>query len=281
MNDLIIDTVAFSKEESNFDTYEIIDTDWKDEYGLVVLLKEKKKYTLFFNEENFLSLNLKVDFPIVRWVDRETIVIVDSREELKKDNVFILNINGIIVDSFNCGDGVEDVEVGKEGIWISYFDEGVFGSGISTEGLVLFNLEGKVLFRYHSDLFKGPIIDDCYAISKGKGSSIWLFPYSEFPLLQLYPESREIKTYKVPVKFRGSHAISIRGKYAYFYGGYGSKGTLYCWEIGKKKHEMIGKIDGITRGLGNGESNHFISMSDKLIRLHKIIKDDEFSFLKH
>lgn len=56
------------------------------------------------------------------------------------------------------------------------------------------------------------------------------------------------------------------------------KGTLYCWEIGKKKHEMIGKIDGIIRGLGNGESNHFISKSDEFIRLHKIIKDDEFSF---
>lgn len=278
MNDLILDTVAFSKLESNFDTYEIIDADWKDEYGLVVLLKEKKKYMLFFNDENFVSLNLKVDFPIVRWVDRETIVIVDSREELNKDNAFILNMNGIIVDSFNCGDGVEDLEVGKEGIWISYFDEGVFGSGISTEGLVLFSLEGKVLFRYHSDLLKGPSIDDCYAISKGKGSTIWLFPYSEFPLIQLYPESRDIKTYKVPGKFRGSHAISIRGKYAYFYGGYSSKYELYCWEIGKKKHEMIGRIDGIARGLGNGESNHFISKSDKFIRLHRIIKDDEFSF---
>ncbi|XRG79907.1 hypothetical protein V5E38_06210 [Rossellomorea sp. GAMAL-10_SWC] len=130
------------------------------------------------------------------------------------------------------GDGVEDVQVGKEGIWISYFDEGVFGRGISTEGLVLFSLEGKVLFRYHSDLLKGPSIDDCYAISKGKGSTIWLFPYSEFPLIQLYPESRDIKTYKVPVKFRGSHAISIRGKYAYFYGGYSSKYELYCWGIG-------------------------------------------------
>ncbi|WP_088071959.1 TetR family transcriptional regulator [Gottfriedia luciferensis] len=278
MNDLIFDTLVFSKVESNFEKYEIIDADWKDEYGLIVLLKEKKKYILFFNDENFLSINLKVDFPIVRWVDGETIVIVDSREELKKDNVFILNIDGKIVDSFNCGDGVEDVEVGKEGIWISYFDEGVFGSGISTEGLVLFSLEGKIIFRYHSDLLKCPIIDDCYAISKGKGSSIWVFPYSEFPLLQLYPESREIKIYKVPVKFRGSHAISIRGKYAYFCGGYDSKGKLYCWEIGKEKYEMIGRIDGITRGLANGESNHFMSISDKFIRLHKIIKDDEFNF---
>jgi hypothetical protein len=52
LNDLILDTVVFSKEESNFDTYEIIDTDWKDEFGIIVLLKEKKKYMLFFNDEN-------------------------------------------------------------------------------------------------------------------------------------------------------------------------------------------------------------------------------------
>lgn len=275
---MILDTLVFSKDESKLESYEIIDADWKDDHGLAVLLKEKKNYILFFNNESFLTLNLKLNFPMVRWVDNDIIVIVDSRDDFNKDNVFILNIDGNVIDSFNCGDGVEDVEVGKEGIWISYFDEGVFGNGISTEGLVLFSLNGKLIFRYHSDLLDGPHIDSCYAISKGKGSSIWLFPYSEFPLIQLYPESRERKIYEVPRKLRGSHAICIRGKYAYFYDRYDSKGELYCWEIGKKKLEMIGKLDGITRGISNGESNHFISISDKFIKLHKIIKEDEFIF---
>ncbi|MET3195183.1 TetR family transcriptional regulator [Bacillus sp. OAE603] len=278
MNELILDTVLFSKVASKLETYEIFDADWKDEYGLVVILKEKKKFMLFFNDEIFLSLNIKIDFPIVRWVDNNTIIIVDTRDDSNKDNVFILNLDGIVIDSFNCGDGVEDVDVGEEGIWISYFDEGVFGNGISTEGLVLFSLNGKIIFRYHSDLLNRPPIDDCYAITKGRGSSIWLFPYSEFPLIQLYPESREIKTYKVPPKLRGSNAICIRGKYAYFYGRYDSSGELFCWEIGKKKLEKIGNINGIIRGISNGERNHFISISDENIKLHRIIIDDEFNF---
>ncbi|KAB7709248.1 TetR family transcriptional regulator [Bacillus aerolatus] len=268
----------FSKSAANLGSYEIINADWKDNYGLVVILKEQRQFMIRLNNDNFLIPNIKLGFPMVRWIDKDTIVIANPRNESQKDNVFILNLSGTILSSFNGGDGIEGIEVSKEGIWISYFDEGVFGDGISTEGLVLFSFSGNIIFRYHSDLLDRPWIADCYAICKGNGSSIWLFPYTEFPLLQVFPESRIINSYKVPKKLHGSNAICIRGKYAYFYDRYDSNGELFCWEIGKKQAQLMGKIDGTARGLHNGENSHFISISEEFIKLHRIINDDEYNY---
>jgi len=48
--------------------------------------------------------------------------------------------------TFYVGDGIEDFEVVKKGIVITYFDEGIYGSkGPSNEGLVLFDFNGQIL----------------------------------------------------------------------------------------------------------------------------------------
>lgn len=277
MSDYIVETMAFSNAGFNLGSYEIRDADWKDDYGLVVLLQEKRKFIIFINNKTFLTPSIKLHYPIVRWSDKDRIVICNPRVDSKEDNVFILNLAGTILDSFNCGDGVEDIEVGKEGIWISYFDEGVFGDGLSTEGLVLFSFTGDVIFRYHTDLLERPGIADCYAISKGEGSSIWLFPYTDFPLIQVFPDRREIHSYKVPDKVHGSKAICVRGNYAYFNGGYNAngKGYLFCWKIGAKQPQLMGNIERMSRGLGNGEKNHFISISEEFVTLHRLTNDEE------
>lgn len=212
----ILDDIVFSKVASKLDSYKIIDADWKDHLGIVVILKEKRQFMILLKDDNFLLPPLKLHYPIVRWIDEDKLLIANKRNDTKMDNVFILNLAGTILVSFNGGDGIEDIEVGKEGIWISYFDEGVFGNGISTEGLVLFDFTGNVIFRYHSDLMDRPLISDCCAICKGKGSSVWLFPYSDFRLLQIYPDSKIINYHKVSEKLYGSNALCVRGNYAYF-----------------------------------------------------------------
>jgi hypothetical protein len=274
----ILNDVVFSKAASKLDSYKIIDADWKDDYGLVVILKEKRQFMILLNDDNILTPPLKLHYPIMRWIDKDKLLIADPRNDTRIDNIFILNLTtGTILGSFNGGDGIEDIEVSKEGIWISYFDEGVFGNGISTEGLVLFDFTGNVIFRYHSDLMDRPLIADCYAICKGKGSSIWLFPYTKFPLLQVYPESKILNSHKVPEKLHGSKAICVRGKYAYFFDRYNSNGELFCWEIGKKQPQLLGKIDGMTRGLSNRENNHFISVSEEFVKLYRIMNDNEYN----
>ncbi|WP_230199546.1 TetR family transcriptional regulator [Bacillus testis] len=273
----ILDQIVFSKEASNLDSYKIIDADWKDNLGVAVVLKVKRQLMILLNENDFLTIPFKLQYSIVRWIDKNTLLIADSRNENDLDNVFILNLAGKILVSFNGGDGIEDIEIGKEGIWISYFDEGVFGNGISTEGLVLFDFTGKAVFRYHSDLTIRPSISDCYAICKGKASSVWLFPYSNFCLIQIYPETKAINYYKVPQKLYGSQALCVRGNYAYFFDRYNSDDELFSWEIGEKKPQLIGKIDGVLRGLSNSENNHFISISEEFVKLYKIINADEYN----
>jgi len=273
----ISNRLVFSKEHTPLTSYEIIDADWNDEFGLVVILQEKQEFKVVYNEKIFIP-NIELYYPIIRWIDNETLVIANPRTELSEDNVFIFNLSGTILGSFNCGDGIENLEVNKEGIWISYFDEGVFGTGISTEGLVLSDFTGNVIFRFHSDLLNGPSIDDCYAICKGKGNSIWLFPYMNFPLVQVFPESRIVKSYKVPKKLHGSKAICVRGKYSYFYNSYNSDAEFFSWEIGKKQFQSLGKFDGMARGLGNSENNHFISISEESINLLRIHNVDEYNF---
>lgn len=273
----IMDNVIFSKTASKLGSYEIIDADWKDDNGLLVILKEKRHFLLFINDSSCLTPSFKLEFPMIRWIDRDKILIANSRNETDIDNIFIMDLNGAIVNSFNGGDGIEDLEVSEEGIWISYFDEGVYGGGISTEGLVLFDFSGKVIFRYYTDLVDCPPIDDCYAICKGKGSSLWLFPYSEFPLLQVYPDSKTVHSYKVPEILHGSNSICIRGNYAYFVGGYKLKDELFYWEIEREKPHLLGKIDGIIRGLSNGQLNHFISISEEFVRLYRVINDEEYN----
>ncbi|SFC93698.1 hypothetical protein SAMN05443252_10913 [Bacillus sp. OV322] len=102
-------------------------------------------------------------------------------------------------------------------------------------------------------------------------------PHTDFPLLQIYPESKIINYHKVPEKLYGSHALCVRGNYAYFFGSYDSNGELFSWYIGKKKPQFLGKIDGMVRGLSHRENNHFISISEEFVTLYKIINDEEYS----
>jgi hypothetical protein len=278
MSENIINTLVFSRSESHFGTFEIIDADWQDDCGLIAVLIDNKSFMIIYGDDKFLFPEIKLNYPIIRWIDNKTFLVANPRNSANKDNVFILDIAGRVIGSFNCGDGIEDIEVCKDGIWISYFDEGVLGSGISREGLILFNNNGDPIFRYHSDLLEGPSIADCYAICKGLGSSIWLFPYTDFPLLQIFPDTKSLISYQVPKKLHGSNAICIRGKYAYFFGSYKSKGDLYSLEIGKKHLNFLGTIDGNVRGLSNGEHNHFISYTNEFIKLHRVINDNEYDF---
>lgn len=281
MNEKIIDTIMFPKVASNLNSYRIIDADWKDSYGLVLVLKEDHQYRILLNHEHVFVPAIIMNFPIVRWINKDTFVIANVRTKLNKDNIFILNSSGTIFNSFHGGDAIEAMEVSKEGIWISYFEEGIYGRGISTEGLVLFSFTGQVLFRYHSDLEDAPRISECIGICKGKGSSIWLFPSTNLlfsPLIQVYPELRKINIFTGSHEIDGSQAICVRGKYFYFVEGYNSQGNIYCWEEGKTHPQLIGKINGMTRGLANRETNHFISISAESVTLHKIVNENEYNY---
>ncbi|MCD7035345.1 TetR family transcriptional regulator [Metabacillus sp. GX 13764] len=272
----MIETVLYSIPQSETNS-ELIDCDWNDNYGLLAVIEKNKKLIIQIGDRQ-LSLDIHCDYPLIRWIDSTHFLIADTRNDGTRKNLHILNTNGEIQNSFNGGDGIQDIVASEEGIWISYFDEGVFGSGISTEGLVLFSYDGTPEFKYHSELIDGPPIAECYAIGKAGSSLLWLFPYTDFPLICVNPVEKTLISYEVPEVLHGSNAICVRGFYAYFYEPYHSEGELYCWKIGKSKPEIIGEIPGRVRGLATREANHFISMHEHQIRVYRIVNQGETEY---
>ncbi|MCS1352184.1 TetR family transcriptional regulator [Mechercharimyces sp. CAU 1602] len=272
----IIEKNLYTLKSKNKNT-KIIDCDWKDDYGLLMLIEENNQFILKINDGTMYLTNLGIrrfHSLFIRWIDKYHFLIANSRNE-DRMNLHIFDMNGIKQNHFNCGDGIEDILVNNESIWISYFDEGVFGDSIGHEGLIQFNYEGTPVLRYHTDLLGAPLIDDCYAICKGKGSSIWIFPYSDFPLLQIDSSSKTYTSYKTPKEVHGSYALCARGKNAYFQGSYRPKERLYSWRIGQGRPKPIGNIPGYVRGLGDNETHHFLSINNDDVNVYRIINPEE------
>jgi len=109
------------------------------------------------------------------------------------------------------GDAIESIQTTTDGrIWVSYFDEGVFGNGIGRQGLVCFDSSGNGLFKYaeFAEQNNLPMICDCYALNVDASGDVWLNYYMDFPLVRLHHHTLE----KVWPEFGVlGNAFAIRG----------------------------------------------------------------------
>jgi len=91
--------------------------------------------------------------------------------------------------TLDLGDAIEDVQTTAGGkIWVSYFDEGVYGSGLQNQqGVLCFNQSGEIIFKYFDFAKKHdlPFVDDCYAMNVPSEDEVWLCYYSAFPLVAI------------------------------------------------------------------------------------------------
>ena len=104
------------------------------------------------------------------------------------DGVRCYDSAGALKELLDLGKGIAYVQTEPSGrIWVSYYDEGVYGSGISTEGLVCFDGAGTPVFRYQefAEQNELPHIDDCYAMNVSAAGDVWVNYYSDFPLVCL------------------------------------------------------------------------------------------------
>jgi hypothetical protein len=87
------------------------------------------------------------------------------------------------------GDASKDVQTTPKGkIWVSYFDEGVYGGGVgSQQGIVCFDSLGHPIFKYFdfAEANELPFIDDCYAMNVVSEDEVWLSYYAAFPLVSI------------------------------------------------------------------------------------------------
>jgi hypothetical protein len=159
---------------------------------------------------------------------------VRPRAKSEQDaNAGLYDSSGQLVSGFHAGDGIEDIQATEDGqIWISYFDEGVFGNlSLGSAGLVCFDGQGNVLFQY-SDLQRPDglrPIADCYALNVATREDTWFYYYVEFPLVHL--TDYQLSRYWTDLPIRGSKAFAICGDSALFSGGYGQNDRFFLLSL--------------------------------------------------
>ncbi|WP_002149942.1 hypothetical protein [Bacillus cereus] len=166
--------------------------DYKQNVMLLVQDKQNRPCMIYLdkNSENISTFNLNVNINVesVRCIQRigEKWLLIFNYED---DNAVIYNPDGSEHCKFYAGEGIQDCQVDvNEEIWVSYCDEGVFGeSSIGANGIVAFDSTGHLFFNNYDqyvERFNVPPIDDCYAMNVIDGD-VWLYYYSEFPLVQM------------------------------------------------------------------------------------------------
>jgi hypothetical protein len=159
-------------------------------------------------------------------------------------NAHVFDSSGKHLRSFYAGDGIQDMQVTANGqVWVSYFDEGVFsGKSLSESGLVCLDAHGECSFRYPgADGGAPPGITDCYALNVASDRVVWLYYYTDFPLVRLVDGKVDGVWLNVPVE--GSSAFAVRGDKVLFAGGYGQKDELFLVQLATMKCRPLLAID--------------------------------------
>ena len=81
---------------------------------------------------------------------------------------------------FHAGDGINHLQCDdRGGLWVGYFDEGVFGNTIASHGIVRFTRDGEI-----SSYLASITLDDCYSLNVGTAAT-WSCWYTGFPVVRL------------------------------------------------------------------------------------------------
>lgn len=170
---------------------------------------------------------LETRLPLVQALPNGEILIVDKLCERHDDeshdlNASIYSSNGSLVRRFLVGDGIREVQTTPDGrIWISYTDEGIFGTDgwhhgpVGAAGLLRWATDGTLEWEYAPP----PGLDwmaDCEALNVADDAT-WACYYDGFPLVRIAPDDT-ITVWPTPI--RGADAIATGGGWVTFYGGY-------------------------------------------------------------
>jgi hypothetical protein len=230
-----------------------------------IAITDKGRVVSLFDK---IEISHSFEFPIIRQINDNSFLIADSRTREKTGNCFIYDLKGNALRQFFAGDGIQDIEMFRDKIIVTYFDEGVYGAdGPSNGGLVLFDFDGKILSKYnekHGD----QIISDCYCICKHGANRVLFLPYIEFPLIELNLDTGDERKFEIPEHLKGSNGLTSTADSIIFHSPYVDERGIYKWRTGDKTAERIGEYSEGLHGLKNGR---FISSGQKgftIVRKH-------------
>ncbi|MGI0009917.1 MAG: hypothetical protein ACREAE_00785, partial [Nitrosopumilaceae archaeon] len=202
-----------------------------------------------------VALPQQLGFPLVRAIDDETALVINSRTGWLEKNAWIITSAGEVNAHFYAGDAVQDLLASKTFLVVTYFDESAYiSSMIEGNGVAIFDIEGNFLFGY-KDLFGDEAVDvaDCYAACWAEENHVLFFPYTDFPLVSFDLESKTQKVWKTPSVVVGSDAISSLGDRIYFHSPYRDESGIYEWQIGNESAQRINSYSSHLRGLPKGQ----------------------------
>jgi hypothetical protein len=159
-------------------------------------------------------------------------------------NAHVHSASGERLYAFHAGDGVQDVQSTFDGlVWISYFDEGVFGdTDLGSSGLVCLDDRGDCRFRFTDTVGEGvPGIADCYALNVVSSREVWLDYYTDFPMVKLV--DGKVAGCWSGIRVKGSPAFAVAGDQTLFAGGYGEKETLRLVRLGEQRAMKLVPVD--------------------------------------
>jgi hypothetical protein len=212
------------------------------------------------------------NFHFVQPLGRDQWLLVRGRADNENDqNATVFDMRGQPQRSFHAGDGVADVQTTENGeIWISYFDEGVFGdTELGQAGLVCLDGNGKLLVQYNSGVGPSYIVD-CYAINVCSHKETWLYYYTDFPLVQLLDWRPAGIWQDMPV--HGSHGFAVSDGLVLFCGSYNKRDRLFLVRLELMSVEEMDVLDRhgepLTgfRGIGRRSTLHLFA-AEALYRL--------------
>ncbi|WP_417390555.1 hypothetical protein [Gimesia sp.] len=180
--------------------------------------------------EDWFSIDLSPtseNFHSIQPIGNQEWLLVRCRASGDQDrNAHVYGADGEHLRCFPAGDGIENVQVTKDSkIWISYFDEGVFGDcELSRSGLVCLDHVGEQVFDFHSVCIEADQIIDCYALNVCSSHETWLYYYTDFPVVRITNHKVNGIWRNIPVS--GSHAFAVSKENVLFSGGYNNRTDL-------------------------------------------------------
>lgn len=206
----------------------------------------------------------------------DELLLVCARSHYKSPDDFerngrVYTRDGKFAREILLGDGIQSVQATSGGeIWTSYFDEGVFGNygwqtPVGASGLVAWNSRGDKQYEFEPGEGLDSICD-CYALNVESEDDVWLYYYTEFPLVRLH--NHEIQSiWKIPLG--GSDAFAVFAGHALFRGGYKDRDTFQLFALGKGGNaKLLAKVEmrnengsklAADRAVGRADIIYFIS----------------------
>ncbi len=197
--------------------------------------------------EEWVHLDLPAtaeNYHAVQPLPRQRWLLVRGRASGEDDrNSQVYEADGTPAHSFHAGDGIADVQATERGsVWVSYFDEGVFGrTALGQSGLACLGRDGPPTFRLND--LPDPVLTsmaDCYALNVCSDREVWLYFYTDFPLVRLL-DRKVAAHWMMPVA--GSHALTVDRGRVLLAGNYKRKESLFLGRLDELDFAEVTPVD--------------------------------------